>query len=276
MKLVITLFFLLSILCFKPLVAQEATPASNTVRLAIVNTPVYSGLMSFLLEDFEQQTGFHVDVTNGRDVFTLAKSEKADIVIAHFGKENLDQFVLGGFGEWPYMVFSNQAAIIGPASDPANIRNLSDASLALKKIVMSQSKFIVNPQPGVDYLTDILWKKAGEPDKTNWIVEKDADPKIVTELADLQQAYFIWGAVPFLKFKNKHGSSLEMLVVNDPLLQRVMCSVIVNPEKWGNANYSGAKKLQDYLLSASTQAKITSFRMMGSTAQLWWPAGRDN
>jgi len=116
------------------------------------------------------------------------------------------------------MVFSNQAAMIGPASDPANIRNLSDASLALKKIVMSQSKFIVNPQPGVDYLTDILWKKAGEPDKINWIVEKDADPKIVTELADLQQAYFIWGAVPFLKFKNKHGSSLEMLVVNDPLL----------------------------------------------------------
>jgi len=55
-----------------------------------------------------------------------------------------------------------------------------------------------------------------------------------------------------------------------------MCSVIVNPEKLGNANYSGAKKLQDYLLSASTQAKITSFRMKGSTAQLWWPAGRDN
>lgn len=273
MNRLLTLLFLLIVNV--NVFAESAS--TNTVRLAIVNTPVYSGLIDYLLADFEQQSGLHVDVTNGSDVFDIAKSEHADIVIAHFGKAQFDRFVLDGFGQWPKMVFSNQAAIIGPSDDPANIKGLTDASQALRQIAQTQAKFITSPQPGVDYLTDLLWNKAGKPDKADWFIDFDNDSSAaVAKLAEQQHAYFIWGAIPFLKYKKQHGSTLAIVVNDDPLFQRVMASSIVNPNKVNNSNYAGAKQLQDYLLLPTTQAKIAAFRSSDSTKQLWWPAGRHN
>ena len=84
------------------------------------------------------------------------------------------------------------------------------------------------------------------------------------------------GALPFLKFKDKNCSAMEILVSADPILQRVMASVIVNPDKVEGVNVKGAEALQAYLLAPRTQARIAAYRSPGSDAQLWWPAGRHN
>ena len=272
------LFTLLFLLFFNFSNYADVTQVSHPtpIRLAIVNTPVYSGLIQYLVNDFEQQTGLHVELTNGSDVFEIAKSEQADIVISHFGKAHLDQFVLEGFGEWPKMVFSNQAVIIGPSSDPAKIKGSINAAQALIKIAHSQSKFIASPQAGVQYLTDIIWNQARQPNKSPWFIEPNDGGNSVAKFAEQQQAYFIWGAIPFLKYKAKNNSKLTILINDDPLLQRVMSSTIVNPKKMNSSNYAGAKALQDYLLKASTQAKIAAFRTPNSDLQLWWPAARHN
>ena len=69
---------------------------------------------------------------------------------------------------------------------------------------------------------------------------------------------------------------LQPFVLNDPLLQRIMVSVVVDSEKAPGANVTGAKALQQYLLDPATQARIRASRLPGIDQQIWWPAGRNN
>jgi tungstate transport system substrate-binding protein len=215
-------------------------------------------------------------VTSSNDVFQRAQDGKADIVISHYGKEGLEKFVLDGYGTWPKMVFSNQAAIIGPQNDPAKIKGLSSAVLAMQRIAEAEAPFIVNSIPGIEYLENLLWQSAGNPARSSWYLDPGIEKEEVVQLAEEKQGYFLWGAYPFLRHKNNHGSKLEILVSSDPLLQRLMSAIIVNPNKIRSVNSEGAERFLNYLLDPETQAKIAAFRTPGVQQQLWWPAGRDN
>jgi tungstate transport system substrate-binding protein len=249
---------------------------AKVVRLAVVNTPQFSGLLDDLLPGFETATGLTVEVYSGNDVYQRARAGKADIVISHHGRPEVESFVLEGYGSWPKMVFANQAALIGPKSDPAKVRGLSSASEALGRIAAAKVPFIANNSPGIAHLTSILWESAGRPSKDGWFLDTGGVNVASAVLAEEKQGYFIWGAYPFLRFANQRESGLELMVVADPLLQRIMAAVIVNPQKVEGVNSEAATALRDYLLSPKTQARIAAFRSPWSDKQLWWPAGRNN
>ena len=256
--------------------AQSEAANNGVVRLAVVNTPEYSGLIGHLVEDFEKKTELRIEVSSSSDVFKRARDGKADIVISHYGREEVEKFVLDGYGTWPRMVFSNQAALIGPASDPAKIKGLSSATEAFSRIAGLKLSFIVNSIDGIEYVEDLLWAAAGNPAKGDWYNDTGIEKADVVRLAEEKHAYFLWGAYPFLRYKNRQGSNLEIMVSADPVLQRVMAAIIVNPKKIQSVNSEGAEIFLDYLLNPATQAKIALFRSYGMDVQLWWPAGRDN
>lgn len=254
----------------------SAEPANKTIRLAVVNTPHFSGLIDSLLADFRKSSGYEVTVYGGSDVYERAKAGEADIVISHYGKAEVERFVLDGYGAWPRMVFSNQLVIAGPKSDPAGIRGLASASEAFAKIAAAKAPFVPNALPGITYLTDILWNVAGKPDKTGWWDQSGEQKGRAIGLAEQLGGYVIWGALPFMRYKEKHATAMEVMVSTDPLLHRVMAAVVVNPAKVPGVNAEGAEALQKYLLTPEVQAKVAAFRSEGSTAQFWWPAGRNN
>jgi len=250
--------------------------AGDALRLAIVNTPKISGLIDDLVADYRVSGGGDVTVYGGNDVYDKARAGEADLVISHYGKAEVERFVLDGFGAWPRMVFANQLAIVGPKSDPAGIRGLTSAAEALRKIAAAQAPFAVNALPGVAYLSEILWLQAGSPAKGAWYLDPGVAKGQAMTFAERSQAYSIWGAIPFQRFKEKHASQLELMVTADPLLQRVMAAVVVKAEKVPGVDTQGAQAFVSYLLSARGQARIAAFRSPGSDAQLWWPAGRNN
>jgi len=256
--------------------AQNETAENGVIRLAIVNTPKYSGLIDFLVEDFEKNTELRVEVTSSSDVYKRARDGKADIVISHYGREEVEKFVLDGYGTWPRMVFSNQAAIIGPESDPAGIKGLSSAASAFRRIAEAKATFVVNSIEGIRYVESLLWKAAGDPEKGGWYLNPGIEKADVVKLAEEKDGYFLWGAYPFLRQKRSSGSKLEILVSSDPVLQRVMAAIVVNPNKIQSVNSAGAEAFLDYILNPGTQAKIAAFRSYGINVQLWWPAGHDN
>ena len=264
------------ILLIAAVVTAAHAESATTVRLAVVNTPQFSGLLDDLLPEFEAKTGLTLEVYSGNDLYQQARAGKADIVISHYGRPEVESFVLEGYGSWPKIVFANQAVLIGPKSDPAKIRGLSSASEALSRIARAKAPFITNSSKGAGYLTSILWESAGRPDKGDWFLETNRVNVASALLAEEKRGYFIWGAWPFLRFTSQRESDLEMLVFADPLLQRSMAAVIVSPHKIQGVNVEGATALRDYLLSPRIQAKIAAFRSPWSDKPLWWPAGRDN
>ncbi len=249
---------------------------SSVLRLAVVNTPEESGLLRDLLPPFERQNGLTVDVYSGEDVFDRARNGQADLVIAHFGHAGMEAFMTDGLGLWPRAVFANQNVIIGPASDPAQIANLSDAVEAFRRIAQTRSPFVSNNSGIPKYTEDLLWEAAGRPPKDGWFVDTGLREQMAVAMAAQRSAYTIWGLVPFLQYAEQNRVDLRALLVNDAVLSRGMMSVVVRPDKFPQANTEGAKALEQYLIRPATQARVRAFRYPGLAHALWWPIAREN
>lgn len=256
--------------------AQSPDSVEQNVRLAVVNTPKDSGLLDYLLADFEASTGLQVHVHSSEDPFAQAMAGNADLVIAHYGKSGMEEFVSNGYGSWPKMVFSNQAVIIGPKDDPAQLGQTSSLVDAFLAIATSGQTLIANNNEGITELTATITAQTDLDRQQPWYQDTGVSKGKAIKAAEKSGAYVIWGAIPFLKFQSKHDSNMTILFSDDPLLQRIMAITRVSKTHFPEARRAAAQKLEDYLLNAETQAKILSFRVNGSDRQLWWPAARHN
>lgn len=246
-------------------------PATNpaVVRVASVPTAVEGELLPKLVRDFAPR----VELVARPDVYEAARAGQADLVISHYGHHDCEQFVLDGLGEWPRTVFSNQMALIGPPSDPARIRGLLDAAEAFERIAASKRPFVVNNLDGVRYLTEILWQCIGCPARDGWMIDDKHQREDAMMVASRLGGYSLWGLTPFLRTHRKVSLQLEPLVLADPLLQRLLVSVVVRRP---GCNQDGARALQRHLLAPETQARIRATRYPTDERVCWVPAGRHN
>ena len=258
------------------LITAETTTQTSLVRLSSVVTPQDGGLYDDLLPDFERQTGYQVELTTGEDVYGPARNGEADVVLSHFGHEGAQTFVQDGLGHWPQIVFSNQHTLLGPPSDPARVRDLTDLVEAFCRIGRAQLPFVANNTEGIKYLTDILWEAARSPGKEGWYSDQGLRGQEAIAEAARQGGYVLWGLTPFLRMQKQNTVELQPLVLHDPLLERIMVTVAVNPNGVPGVNLMGAEAFQRYLLDPATQAQIRAFRLPGIDEQIWWPAGRHN
>lgn len=67
-----------------------------------------------------------------------------------------------------------------------------------------------------------------------------------------------------------------VLLAADPVLQRVIAIILVNPAKVAEVNHEGAGALRDYLLTLCAQARIAQFRQPEYAGEWWWPAAVHN
>ena len=268
-------------LCFAVGVGSSlfAQGQGRTLRVAVVNTP--DVLLNELIPSFEQITGYDVVLEITEEVYERARAGRADLVIAHYGHPGTEAFMTDGLGRWPRMVFSNQAALVGPSSDPAGIRGMTDAATAIGRIAERGGEFLVNNAATERYLADVLWRTAGSPAKSRWQVDLQLRDQTAIETAAQRGAYTLWGIVPFVRFLEERRRAgrpvaMEALVLRDPLLQRVMVSIVVNRARIQGVDEGGAIAFERFLFDPSTQARIRQFRHHGLTEQTWWPAGRLN
>jgi ABC-type tungstate transport system permease subunit len=106
--------------------SAQAPGSTSLIRLASVSTIQDGGLLQALLLPFERQTGHHVQVHVGDDVYVQARAGRADVVLSHFGHKDAQAFVQEGLGQWPRTVLFNSIALIIPTNDPAYVAHLSD------------------------------------------------------------------------------------------------------------------------------------------------------
>jgi tungstate transport system substrate-binding protein len=258
----------------EPAAAPPAEP--GIVRVASVKTAVDGNLLPVLIERFEREHPYRVRLTTGERVYNAARDGEVDLVVSHYGHRDAEKFVLDGLGEWPRTIFSNQMALVGPPSDPAGVRDLEDAGEAFRRIAATRSRFLLNDIDGVRYVTEILWNAAGRPDRTGWFVDAQVAKDVAIDRAFELGAYTLWGLTPFLRLETSRRLALEPLVLADPLLQRMLVSIIVKPGGPRRVNAAGAAAFQSYLLAPATQAAIRSIRYPGKQVVSWVPAGRHN
>jgi tungstate transport system substrate-binding protein len=262
--------------------APLAKPAdAKIVRVGSVQTAVEGNVLPAMAAEFEKSSSVKVAISAHEDPYGPARKGEVDIVVSHYGHHEAETFVMDGLGEWPRTLFANQMALVGPPSDPAKIRGLTDLGEAFKRIAEKKNPFVVIDTDGGRYLTELVWNAAGRPDRAGWVIETETDEAgqhgkgKALRLASERGAYAFCGLTPFLRNKAKSALDLEPLVMNDPLLLRLMVSIVVRSDKIAGANVDGARAFQSFLLSPATQARIRALPYPGERV-CWVPSGRDN
>lgn len=112
--------------------------AQEVIKLSTTTSTENSGLLTYLLPQFEASTHtkVHVISVGTGKALELAKNGDVDVTLVH-ARPSEDKFVADGHGVNRRDVMYNDFIIVGPESDPAGIRGSRDVIGAMKKIVDS-------------------------------------------------------------------------------------------------------------------------------------------
>ena len=236
-------------------------PQNREVRVAVIGGMMKTGLWPELTRRFEADTGYKVKLTQSgnRELLADAFGEgAADLLTMHSGDISTD-LVADGYGLNMRPWTRNEFVIIGPSSDPADVRGLRDGAVALAGIAQAQAPFVDFQNIGTRELTMKLWKKANIRPQGDWLLKDESNnAEEVMEFARQKRAYVVLGRIPVIQGIFS-ADSMEILVQGDPDMRRPFIGMQANPQKFPQANAKGARALADYLLTAKTPNFLRQF-----------------
>lgn len=257
------------------LAAALVTPfgfAQQIIKLSTTTSTESSGLLPYILPDFEAKTNskVHVISVGTGKALELAKNGDVDVTLVH-ARSLEDKFVAEGHGVDRRDVMYNDFIIVGPTSDPARIKGSADVLAAMKKIVDSKAKFISRgDNSGTDVMEKKYWKEVGsQPEGSAYVSAGLGMGEVLTMAAELQ-AYTLSDRATYGAYRAKTG--LVVAVQGDKKMFNPYGVIATNPAKYPGINYKGAKQLIDYLTSPEGQKKIASYKIEGE--QLFFPSAK--
>ena len=272
---------------------SQVKAADKLIKMSTTTSTENSGLLDVLLPEFEKDTGIQVKV--------IAKGTGAairdgmdcnvDIIFVH-AKAREEKFVAEGYGAYRLGVMHNDFVIIGPASDPAAIRGMKDATRALRSIASKGAPFVSRgDDSGTHTKEQALWKESGIPleKTTTEIVSKGKKKKLTfvypgglgvwyfsigqgmgktLTFAEEKQAYTLTDRGTYLnyKFGRGQGLDLEILCEGDPLLYNPYGIIPINPKKYPHVKFDLADQFAKWLVSPKVQAMIAQYKIQGQQA----------
>ncbi len=250
------------------------SPAARGQKLILATTTsTYdSGLLDYLLPDFERQYNVKVEVVavGTGQAIKLGQDGNADVLLVH-ARAQEDAFMAAGHGTRREDVMYNDFVLLGPPSDPAGIKGLQSAAEALAKIAQAQAKFISRGDgSGTHVKEKALWQAANLTPAGGWYIAAGQGMGEVLTMAEERQAYTLSDRATYLARK-RQGLSLEILVEGDPTLFNPYGVIAINPNKGAHIQAELANAFIDWLVSLPTQHKIAEFGVAEFGAPLFVP-----
>jgi tungstate transport system substrate-binding protein len=244
--------------------ASQAPPApaasADKFILATTTSTQDSGLLDFILPDFEREFGVAVDViaVGTGQAITLGENGDADVLLVH-ARSREDAFMEGKHGVRREDVMYNDFVIVGPESDPAEVRGMADAAAAFKKIAVSEAAFVSRGDESGTHTKELsIWKAAGIEPVGSWYISAGQGMGEVLTMADEQLAYTLSDRATYLA-RTKAGLDIVVLVEGDRVLFNPYGVIAVNPEKNANIQLDLANQFIDWIISVPVQEKIAQF-----------------
>ncbi|MFL5148429.1 MAG: substrate-binding domain-containing protein [Microvirga sp.] len=241
------------------------------ITLASTTSTEQSGLFRHLIPIFREDTGIDVRVVavgTGQALAIGARGD-ADALLVH-DRAGEDKFVADGHGIDRRDVMHNDFVIAGPASDPAGIKGVKDASEAFRRIAAAKAPFASRGDDSGTHRMELrLWKAAA--------VDPRSDPNYrelgsgmgpTLNTAAGLNAYVLSDRATWASFQNRQN--LVLLVAGDPALFNPYGSILVNPAKGPHIKAAEARIWHEWLTSGRGRAAIAGFKIQGE--QLFFPS----
>ena len=264
----------------KPSPTPTPVPEVQKLILATTTSTADTGLLDYLLPDFEAQFHAKVEVIavgTGQAIKTAEQGD-ADVILVH-ARASEDQFVADGYGVNRQDVMYNDFVIIGPEDDPAGIQGMTDAAAALAKIAEAQATFASRgDESGTHSKEKAIWEKAGIEPSGDWYLSLGQGMGATLTFANEKGAYTLTDRGTYLS--RQEGLGLPILVEGDSILFNPYGVIAANPEKHPHIEYELALKFIEWLTSVDTQEKIGQFRhssgelLFHPNSEQWLAAGK--
>jgi tungstate transport system substrate-binding protein len=249
-----------------PVFAQE-----RSITLASTTSTEQSGLFAWLLPRFREASDIEVKVVavGTGQALELGRRGDADALLVH-DRAGEDRFVAEGHGIDRRDVMHNDFVIVGPAGDPAGIKDGKDAQAALKKIAQAKAPFASRgDDSGTHRKERQLWQGAGVEVEGagDWYRELGEGMGPTLNTAASMNAYTLTDRATWANFKNRQD--LVILVEGDPQLFNPYASILVNPARHPGVKADLARSWHEWLTGPEGQAAIAGYRV--GDEQLFFP-----
>lgn len=271
--LILILSLLLAACAAKPTEAPAASPAPENpdVILATTTSTRDSGLLDYLLPMFQEQTGYNIKMVAVGTGEALAMGEEgnADVLLVHAPASELE-LMEGGYGKDRFLIMHNDFVIAGPADDPAGIKGSESTAAAFTAIAASESPFTTRGDDSGTHKMELsLWASAEITPEGDWYINTGQGMGDTLRIASEKYAYTLTDRATYLALKDT--LDLAILFEGDKVLLNIYHVITVNPDKWPNMNYEGAKAFADWLVTKEVQDLIGNFGVDKFGQPLFFP-----
>jgi len=261
------------------------TEEDQVLRLATTTSTYDSGLLDYILPEFEDKYDCEIDViaVGSGAAMELGKNGDVDILLVHSPAAEAT-FVSDGYGEERNLVMYNNFIVVGSIADPADTNHSANVSVAFQKIHDNGTADLVQflsrgDNSGTHAKELAVWKTLGLNTSTfaDWYVstglgmgdlldmceEEDATTPTYT-LSDDATYYqrLSEGLIPHLNIVYNYQKT-------DSLLKNQYSVIVLNETRFPHINHSLATKFKDWMVSDSGQDLIASYEKYGQ--QLFYP-----
>ncbi len=257
-----------------PAILDYKAPETQSMILATTTSTYDSGLLTFLIPIFEKSNHVKVKIISvgtGQAIAT-GRNGDADVLLVH-ARAQEDQFMADGFGLFRKDVMYNDFIIVGPASDPAGIKGMTDAAAAFTKLAASNSTFISRgDKSGTNTKELDIWKSAGiTPTGKSWYLSAGQGMGEVLMMTDQKQAYTLTDRATYLAYENGGKINLPILVQGSQGLLNPYGLMPVNPAKYPKVKVDLAVRFADFMTGLPGQELIKSFGVEQYGQTLFYP-----
>ena len=251
--------------------APVATESAQSTLVIATTTSLYdTGLLDYLQPMFEKQYNVKLKITSqgtGKAI-ELAKNGDADVLLVHSPTQEL-AFMKDGYGLNRRSFASNSFLIVGPASDPAGIKDMTPEAALTTLLVKGTNKtagiaFISRgDNSGTHSAEKTVWKNAGynytaQVQKSgDWYVEAGKGMGETLQMASEKGAYVLTDEGTHLAY-NK-DLKLTPLVSKGASLLNIYSVMTVYNTKQPVEKIQMANNFVNFLISKDTQAEIGKF-----------------
>ncbi len=259
-KFVRSIGLLILILVF---IACTQQAQNKVVILATTTSTENSGLLEYLLPEFQADSGLEVRVIAVGTGKALRMGEEGDVdlVMVH-AKPAEVEFVAAGFGVERVELMYNDFVLVGPENDPAGLSKMSSIDEVMAALAQTGSAFLSRGDDSGTHKKELhLWKKAGvAPNKVTYRELGQGMGKTL-QMANELQAYTMIDRGTWLAYDGK--VDLNILFQGVPPLFNQYSVMLVNPQRYPDLNTGAAQKLINWLVSEKGQSLIGAYKVKG-------------
>ena len=255
----------------EPTKAPEPTaiPEPEKLILATTTSTADSGLLDYILPEFETKYNAAVDViaVGTGQALEIGTKGDADVVLVH-SRKGEDQFVTDGHARERFDVMYNDYIVVGPKADPAKVEGMTTGKEAFKAIMDAEQPFVSRgDKSGTNTKELSIWSSiavtpTAEMTWYNSIGQGMGDTLL---FAEEKQGYTLADRGTYLAMSDKLPG-LDVMVGGGNLAENKDKALLnpygvlaVNPEKHPNVKAELAQQFVEWILSPDVQKMIGGY-----------------